>query len=163
MRRQLGFIMERRCSNTLIRSMLFVALLILSTAPINAQASDADKPISIGSITANPQANNRRVVLFKGKAIDIRMITGGALGIPTCGQAFTLEDDTGSIDVWYMIKCHHEDHANVVIVGEKDQLLVSATIDASPATDLQTSIKTGYRISSYGHETCSVEALMNIV
>ena len=149
MRRQLGFIMERRCSNTLIRSMLFLALLILSTAPkaINAQASDADKPISIGSITANPQANNRRVVLFKGKAIDIRMITGGALGIPTCGQAFTLENDTGSIDVWYMIKCHHQDHANVVIVGEKDQLLVSATIDASPATDLQTSIKpdTGFR------------------
>src|SRR4026209_2797569 len=139
MRRQLGFIMERRCSNTLIRSMLFVALLILSTAPINAQASDIDKPISIGSITANPQANNRRVVLFKGKAIDIRMITGGALGIPTC--------ETGSIDVWYMIKCHHQDHANVVIVGEKDQLLVSATIDASPATDLQTSIKpdTGFR------------------
>src|SRR6188508_1910385 len=86
MRRQLGFIMERRCSNTLIRSMLFVALLILSTAPINAQASDIDKPISIGSITANPQANNRRVVLFKGKAIDIRMITGGALAYPLVGR-----------------------------------------------------------------------------
>jgi hypothetical protein len=142
-------IMERRGSSTVIRSILFIALLILPIAPkgIDAQASDADKLISIGSITANPQANNRRVVLFKGKAIDIRMITGGALGIPTCGQAFTLEDETGSIDVWYMIKCHHEDHANVVIVGEKDQLLVSATIDASPATDLQTSIKpdTGFR------------------
>ena len=142
-------ILELRCANMPIRSMLFIALLILSSAPngINAQASDADKPVSIGSITANPQANNRRVVLFKGKANDIRMITGGALGIPTCGQAFTLEDETGSIDVWYMIKCHHEDTVNVVIVGEKDQLLVSATIDASPATDLQTSIKpdTGFR------------------
>ena len=52
-----------------------------------------------------------------------------------------------SILVAVMIKCHHEDTVNVVIVGEKDQLLVSATIDASPATDLQTSIKpdTGFR------------------
>ncbi len=141
--------MQRRCSNALRQSALLLTLLIMPLVPngMSVQASDADKPISIGSITANPQANNRRVVLFKGKANDIRMIDGGTLGIATCGQAFTLEDETGSIDVWYMIKCHHEDNANVVVVRENDQLLVAATIDASPATDLQTSKSpdTGFR------------------
>ena len=133
--------MHLRCSITPIRSLVLMTTLVMLAvqAPMNGQASEAEKLISIGSITANPQANNRRIVLFKGKANDIRVINGAALGIPICGQAFTLKDETGSIDVWYLIKCHHQD--NVFVVVENDQLLVSATIEAEPSTDVQTSKK----------------------
>lgn len=140
--------MEPRYSITLIRSLLLVAVFVMPPVPTGrkAQASNADEPISIGSVTVNPQANNRRAVLFKGKASDIRVISGAdPFGLPTCGQAFTLEDTTGSIEVWYMIKCNQE--ANAVVVVENDQLLVAATIDAPPATDLKTSKNpdTGFR------------------
>src|SRR5690349_2444496 len=120
-------------SVTPIRFLVFMTMLVVATAqsPRDGGASDAEKPISIASITANPQANNRRIVLFKGRANDIQKIDGAALGIPTCGQTFTLTDETGSIDVWYMIKCHHGD--NAVVVAENDQLLVVATIDAGRA------------------------------
>ena len=128
-------------SLTAARFLVLMITLVMLTVqiPRNGGASEAEKPISIGSITANPLANNRKIVLFQGKANDIRVITGAALGIPTCGQAFTLEDETGSIDVFYMIKCHHED--NTFVVVENDQLLVSATIDAAPSTDMHTSKK----------------------
>src|SRR5262245_9735880 len=133
--------MYLQCSVTPIRVLGLMTVLVMLPVqtPSNGRASDAEKPISIGSITANAQANNRRIVLFKGKASDIRPITGAALGISACGQTFSLEDETGSIEVWYIIKCHHEGSDFVVI--ESDQLLVSATIDAAPATDVQISKK----------------------
>lgn len=130
-----------RCRVTTIRFLMFVTVPVMLTThiPTNGEASEAEKLITIASITANPLANNRRIVLFKGRANDIRVINGAALGIPTCGQAFTLEDETGSIDVFYIIKCHHQD--NTIAVSENDQLLVSATIDAAPSADVQSSKK----------------------
>lgn len=109
-------------------------------------ASATDDPISIGSITVNPQANNRRAVVLKGTAKEIRAAHGtDPLGFQTCGQAFTLEDSTGSIDVWYLIKCRQGE--SVVVVGEGDDAIVHATIDAPPITNIKasTALAAGYR------------------
>ena len=109
-------------------------------------ASATDDPISIGSITVNPQANNRRAVVLKGTAKEIRAAHGtDPLGFQTCGQAFTLEDSTGSIDVWYLIKCRQGE--SVVVVGEGDDAIVHATIDAPPITNFKasTALAAGYR------------------
>ncbi len=49
-------------------------------------ASAIDDPISIGSITVNPQANNRRAVVLKGTVKEIRDAYGtDPLGFQTCG------------------------------------------------------------------------------
>ena len=100
--------------------------------------SAGDDPIPIGSITVNPQANNRRAVVLKGTAKEIRAVTGSdQYGFSACGQAFTLEDATGTIDVWYVIKCHAE--GNIVAVVEGDQMIVYAVIDVPPTTNMKTS------------------------
>lgn len=136
--------MDSLRDHTFIRYQLVLTVLLIVTVLTGryAPASAGDDPISIGSITVNPQANNRRAVLFKGMAKNVRAVSGtDSLTSSACGQAFTLEDPTGSIDVWYLIKCRQEE--NVVIVTENDQILVAATIDAPPVTNMKTSIGIG--------------------
>jgi hypothetical protein len=93
-------------------------------------AAPADETIPIGSITINPMANNRRAVMLQGKAKTVNAYTGqDNFGRAICGQGFILEDETGSLDVLYLIRCQANDTPQ--LVGEGEQVIVHATIDVS--------------------------------
>jgi hypothetical protein len=94
-------------------------------------AAPADGAISIGSITVNPMANNRRAVILQGKAKDVSAYQGeDSYGRSLCGQGFILADDTGSLDVLYLIRC--QPNETPALVGEGERVIVHATIDVSP-------------------------------
>ena len=112
-------------NRTLLRSIrfTFLCLLIFSASLLGKHgiALAIDEPISIGSITINPQAHHRRSVVFKGTMKNVMLQDGSdQFGHKTCGQAFDLKDNTGSIDVWYIIKCHTEDTVVTVAEGGAD-------------------------------------------
>ena len=94
-------------------------------------AAPADGAISIGSITINPMANNRRAVILQGKAKDVAAYQGeDSFGRSLCGLGFMLEDETGSLDVLYLIRC--QPNETPALVGEGERVVVHATIDVSP-------------------------------
>ena len=94
-------------------------------------AAPADGAISIGSITINPMANNRRAVILEGKAKDVATYQGeDSFGRLLCGLGFMLEDDTGSLDVLYLIR--YQANETPQLVGEGERVVVHATIDVSP-------------------------------
>ena len=100
----------------------------LWAAPVLAEPADA--VISIGSITINPMANNRRAVILQGRAKDVAAYQGqDSLGRSLCGQGFVLEDETGSLDVLYLIRCQANE--TPLLVGEGERVVVHATIDVS--------------------------------
>jgi hypothetical protein len=93
-------------------------------------AAPADETISIGSITINPMANNRRAVTLQGKTKTVTTYTGqDSFGRAICGQGFILEDETGSLDVLYLTRCQTSDPP--VAVHEGERVVVHATIDVS--------------------------------
>ena len=93
-------------------------------------AAPADRAIPIGSITINPMANNRRAVILLGKVKDTLAYQGvDSLGRSLCGQSFILEDETGSLDVLYLIRCQANDPP--VLIGDGERVIVQATIDVS--------------------------------
>jgi hypothetical protein len=101
----------------------------LWAAPVLAAPADEASPI--GSITINPMANNRRAVILLGKVKDAVTYQGeDGLGRSLCGQAFILEDETGSLDVLYLVRCQANEPP--VLAGEGEQVIVYATIDVSP-------------------------------
>ena len=93
-------------------------------------AAPADEAIPIGSITINPMANNRRAVILQGKTKTVNTYHGlDSFGRSICGQGFILEDETGSLDVLYLVRCQaNETH---VLVGEGERVVVHATIDVT--------------------------------
>ena len=96
-----------------------------------AVAAPADEVIPIGSITINPMANNRRAVILLGKVKDTLAYQGvDSLGRSLCGQSFILEDETGSLDVLYLIRCQANEPP--VPVGNGERVIVQATIDVTP-------------------------------
>ena len=93
-------------------------------------AAPVDEVIPIGSITINPMANNRRAVILLGKAKDAVTYQGvDNFGRSLCGQTFILEDETGSLDVLYLVRCLANNPP--VLVGEGERVIVHATIDVS--------------------------------
>lgn len=93
-------------------------------------ASPADEVIPIGSITINPMANNRRSVTLQGKAKTVEVYEGqDSFGRTLCGQGFILTDDTGSLDVIYLIRCQAQE--TPALVREDERVVIHATIDVS--------------------------------
>jgi hypothetical protein len=93
-------------------------------------AAPADEVIPIGSITINPKANNRRAVILQGKTKNVTAYQGqDSFGRSLCGQGFILADETGSLDVLYLIRCQANE--TPVLVGEGERVVVRATIDVS--------------------------------
>jgi hypothetical protein len=93
-------------------------------------AAPADVVIPIGSITVNPMANNRRAVILQGETKDVNAYHGyDSFGRTLCGQGFILADDTGSLDVLYLIRCQANE--TPMLVGEGERVVVHATIDVS--------------------------------
>lgn len=93
-------------------------------------AGPADETIPIGSIIINPMANNRRAVTLQGKTKTVTTYNGqDSFGRGICGQGFILEDDTGSLDVLYLVRCQTNDRPALIAEGER--VIVHATIDVS--------------------------------
>lgn len=93
-------------------------------------AAPADEVIPIGSIAINPMANNRRAVILQGKTKTVNTYQGqDSFGRAICGQGFILEDETGSLDVLYLIRCQANE--TPMLVREDEQVVVHATIDVS--------------------------------
>ena len=93
-------------------------------------ASPVDGVTPISSITINPMANNRRAVILQGKAKSVEAYEGqDNFGRALCGQGFILADDTGSLDVLYLIRCNSTEPP--VLVREDEHVVVHATIDVS--------------------------------
>ena len=98
-----------------------------------AVAAPIDEVIPIGSITVNPMANNRRAVVLKGKAKTVNGYQGqDSLGYSICGQGFILEDDSGSLDVLYLVRC--QGNETPTAIGEGERVVVFATIDVSSSS-----------------------------
>ena len=93
-------------------------------------AAPADEVIPIGSITINPMANNRRSVILQGKTKNVSAYQGqDSFGRSLCGQGFILADETGSLDVLYLIRCQANETPR--LIGEDERVVVHATIDVS--------------------------------
>jgi hypothetical protein len=93
-------------------------------------AAPVEEVIPIGSITVNPMANNRRAVILQGKTKTVNAYQGhDSFGRAICGQGFILEDDTGSLDVLYLIRCQVDE--TPVLLSEGERVVVHATIDVS--------------------------------
>ena len=125
--------------------LLVFILASIAMDPCPTLAADGH-PVPISTIVANPQASNRRAVVLQGMATEILSVNGSdVFGSATCGQSFMLEDPTGSIEVWYVIRCSLA--KTTVTVSEHDELLVTATIDALQGTDVKASTapKAGFR------------------
>ena len=87
--------------------------------------------MAIGSITVNVSANNRRAVVLQGRTKRVVGYEGqDNFGHTLCGQGFILEDDTGSIEVLYVVRCLTTEVP--VLVSEGEQVIVYATIDVMP-------------------------------
>lgn len=100
----------------------------LGTAPVYAAPGDTILPIT--SITSSPMANNRRAVIIQGTAKDVSAYEGrDGYGRPICGQGFILEDETGSLDVLYLIRCQANE--TPVLVSEDEHVMIHATINVS--------------------------------
>lgn len=95
-----------------------------------AGAAPVDEVIPIGSITVNPMANNRRAVILQGKAKTVNAYHGqDSFGRSICGQGFILADDTGSLDVLYLVRCQATEPPQAIVEGER--VVVYATIDVA--------------------------------
>jgi hypothetical protein len=93
-------------------------------------AAPVDEVIPIGSITVNPMANNRRAVILQGKTKTVNTYHGqDSFGRSICGQGFILTDDTGSLDVLYLVRCQANEPPQLIVEGER--IVVHATIDVA--------------------------------
>lgn len=102
---------------------------LLSSWP--ARSAPVDEVTPIEAVTVNPAANNRRAVILQGNAKAVSVYRGeDSFGRTICGQGFTLEDGTGSIEVLYLVRCQATE--TPVLVGEGERVTVHATIDGSP-------------------------------
>ena len=69
-------------------------------------------------------------MILQGKTKAVTVYEGQYnFGRAICGQGFILEDDTGSIDVLYLIRCQATEPP--VLVREDERVVVHATIDLS--------------------------------
>jgi len=95
-----------------------------------AVAAPVDEGIPIGSITVNPMANNRRAVILQGKTKTVNTYHGqDSFGRSICGQGFILTDETGSLDVLYLVRCQTNEIPQLIVEGER--IVVHATIDVA--------------------------------
>ncbi len=84
----------------------------------------------VAKIRANPNAFHRHKVVLKGVLKLVSRWEGNAMGKPTCGPIFTLDDDSGDIPVMYIIRCDAAEVDRVTaMAGER--AIVHAIIEAA--------------------------------
>ena len=85
----------------------------------------------VAKIWANPSAFHRHNVVLKGALKLVSRWEGkDAVGAPTCGPIFKLDDDSGDILVIYIIRCDTAEVSRVTaMAGER--AIVHAVIEAA--------------------------------
>ncbi|MEC4890322.1 MAG: hypothetical protein RI101_09715 [Nitrospira sp.] len=94
----------------------------------------AAEPVTpIGTLWGNPSALHRKVMKLEGIAKAVVGYSGTDLGTnqALCGADFKLDDETGSIDVAYHVRCQAgEDRATTVVDGQR--VSVDGYLEAPP-------------------------------
>jgi hypothetical protein len=116
------------------RSALVVILLLGGTA----QSWSAEPVTPIGWLLINPSSVHRKVVKLEGVVKDVAIYSGRATTTnrPICGAEFKLEDDTGVIEVLYLVRCQ-AGQEQAQTVTERMRIVVQGTMDALP-TNIRT-------------------------
>jgi hypothetical protein len=112
------------------RSALVVILLLGGTV----QTWSAEPVTPIGWLLINPSSVHRKVVKLEGVVKDVAIYSGRetTTNRPICGAEFKLEDDTGVIEVLYLVRCQAgQEQAQTVTEGMR--IVVQRTMDALPA------------------------------
>lgn len=103
-------------------------LLALLGSSIQSQSADVITPVQ--KVLSNPSAFHRHDVVLHGALKLIGRWEGkSAIGGPTCGPIFTLDDGTGEIPVIYIIRCDQTEAGRVEAMAG-DRAIVNATIDS---------------------------------
>lgn len=90
-----------------------------------------------------PTAFHRSAVLLRGVVKDIGLVEGkDPFNFPLCGQGFSLEDETGLIEVVYLVKCQGGAET-VEYVQNGERIVIEATIDAPP-TNIKSATGSGF-------------------
>jgi hypothetical protein len=85
----------------------------------------------VAKIWANPSAFHRHSVVLKGVLKLVSRWEGkDAVGAPTCGPIFKLDDDSGDILVMYIIRCDTAEVSRVTAMAGA-RAIVHATIEAA--------------------------------
>jgi hypothetical protein len=117
-----------------MRTMIRYAVVLLALFGTGTQSQAADVITSVQHILSNPSAYHRHIVVLSGRLKLTAQWEGkDNVGMPTCGPIFTLEDDTGQISVYYIIRCDEQELQKMTaMAGSK--AIVYATIDAITVT-----------------------------
>ena len=117
---------ELRLSRTISIGIVSVVVLGLS---LSGHCMEEITPVA--KIWANPSAFHRHKVVLKGVLKLVSRWEGkDAVGTPTCGPIFKLDDDSGDIPVIYIIRCDAAEIEKVTaMAGER--AIVHATIEAT--------------------------------
>jgi hypothetical protein len=109
-------------------SMGFVGMVVLGWS-LSGHGMEEITPVA--KIWANPSAFHRHSVVLKGVLKLVSRWEGkDAVGAPTCGPIFKLDDDSGDIPVMYIIRCDADEVGRVTaMAGER--AIVHAMIEAA--------------------------------
>lgn len=92
----------------------------------------AEEVTPVQEVLSNPAKFHRHVVVLNGALKLVGRWEGkDVVGIPTCGSIFKLEDDTGAIPIFYIIRCDPQEAARISAMGG-GRAIVSATIQSDP-------------------------------
>jgi hypothetical protein len=82
-------------------------MLTVAAMSVVATGSWADSLLDLGSLQADPESYQAKVVRVMGTVTKhkIRHLRGEESNVEKCFQLFTLKDDTGSMQVAYQSKC----------------------------------------------------------
>lgn len=121
--------MRRKTKNTIRYGVVILALFGASL-----QSSAADEITSVQNVLSNPSAFHRHDVVLKGELKLVAHWEGKtAVGARTCGPIFKLDDDTGEIPVFYIIRCDENEVSRVSAMAG-GRAIVYATIDFGTVT-----------------------------
>jgi hypothetical protein len=95
-------------------------------------SSAAEEVTPVQEVLSNPAKFHRHVVVLQGALKLVGRWEGkDVVGIPTCGSIFKLQDDTGEIPIFYIIRCDPQEEGRIAGMGG-GRVTVSATIQSDP-------------------------------
>lgn len=122
---------DSRLFRTMSIGIGIVGMVVLGWS-LSGNSSEEITPVA--KIRANPNAFHRHNVVLKGVLKLVSRWEGkDAVGKPTCGPIFKLDDDSGDIPVMYIIRCDAAEVDRVTaMAGER--AIVHAVIEAASVT-----------------------------
>jgi hypothetical protein len=107
--------------------MLAVAWLLAQAAATSAGEILPTEILQIKSVVSDPTAYHRRTVKLQGKVKNLAK--ADASNQTSCNQDFTLEDETGAIPVYYIVRCEISGQKAIQLL-EGEQVIVEGSVEA---------------------------------